>query len=90
MKNLKRLRGLEGITQRELGKFTGIPRTRIVYFESDDCHSLSPSIEEKLCKFFKVNKYELYGIDILKYIPDSKEDLQYIIDILSMEKNLWD
>ena len=90
MKNIKRLRCLLGITQQELSVKTKIPRTRIVYFESDQCHKLSGCAEKKLCDFFKVNKYELYGIDILREIPKNKTDLQYVIDILEEAKNKWD
>lgn len=90
MKNLKRLRGLKGITQKELSVATNIPRTRLVYFESDECHCLSEAIEKKLCSFYKVNIFELYGIDILKYVPSSKEELQYVIGILEEAKSKWD
>ena len=90
MKNLKRLRGLSSLTQKEVGEATNIPRTRLVYFESDECHCLSEDVEKRLCDFFKVNLFELYGIDILRYIPETKEDLQYVIDILEEAKNKWD
>ena len=89
MKNLKRLRGLAGITQKELSEATKIPRTRLVYFESDECHCLSETVERKLCEFYKVDIFELYGIDILRYIPSSQTELQYVIDILEEAKRKW-
>jgi transcriptional regulator with XRE-family HTH domain len=90
MRNLRRLRGLKGLTQEQVSKLTNIPRTRLVYFESDKCHCLSDIAEKKLCAFYNVNKFELYGIDILRYLPETTEELQYVIDVLVKGNDLWD
>lgn len=90
MNNIKKLRGREGLTQIDLANQINVTRALIVKLEKDDCHSTSQSTTEALCKRFNVSPCELYGLDNLKHMPQSKEDCLYLINLLEEEMKKWD
>ncbi len=90
MRNIKKLRERLGITQRELSDLSGIPRTYIVYLESDDCTQMSEKRIKQLCESLKVNRFELLGLNNLKYIPETKEETLYLISLLEGMMKKWE
>lgn len=89
MKNVKRFRGESGMTQSDLAKKIKITRAGVVNLEKDECHSTSKNTTEALCQVFGVSPCKLYGIDNLRYPPESKEDLDELITILKEEYSEW-
>ena len=90
MKTLIKHRGKSGMTQKDLANKLGISRMRVIQLESDDCHQLSKTLENKLCEVFEVNKFELLGIDNLRHIPETKEEALYEIKLLEELMKKWD
>lgn len=85
MRNVKMLRGREGITQAELAKKLGISRGTLVIVEAEDDKPISKTLTKKICEFFGVKEYELYGIANLIYKPQNKEELEDFIKIIRKE-----
>ena len=90
MNNIKKFRGEIGLTQNGLAKEIGVTRALVVSLEKENCHSTSKSTTDALCELFKVSPCKLYGIDNFKYLPQSKEDCEYLISILNEELKKWD
>lgn len=90
MKTLVKHRGKLGMTQKELADKLGISRMRVIQLESDECHQLSKTLEDKLCNLFNVNKLELLGIDNLRHVPETKEEALYEIKLLEELMKKWD
>ena len=87
MKNIKMLRGREGLTQSELAEKLGIHRGTLALVESDDDKPISKALAKKLCDFFKVKEYQLFGLANLIYKPKTKEELEEFIEIIRREYN---
>lgn len=85
MKNIKMLRGREGLTQIELAEKLGINRGTLVIAETENDKPLSKSLTKKMCEIFKVKEWELYGIANLRYKPETKEELEKFIEIIRKE-----
>ena len=85
MKSLKKLRGKHGITQVELAEILNIKRPYVSLLESDEVTELSPALTQKVCDYFKIKPWELYGINNLKYIPETKEELDLFIETIIKE-----
>lgn len=85
MRNIKILRGKTGMTQQEVADKLGITRVYMTNLESDLTTSLSNELTEKFCELFEVKEYQLLGINNLKYIPKTKEELEEFIEILRRE-----
>lgn len=89
MKNVKKLRGKKGMSQLQLAEALGVTRASIVRLESDEIRNASTQMEKKLCEFFNVSIYELYGTDMLLYKPETKEELKTLIEQLTEEYEEW-
>ena len=85
MRNVKMLRGREGLTQIELAEKLGINRGTLVIAEAENDKPLSKSLTKKMCEVFKVKEWELYGIANLIYKPETKEELEKFIEIIRKE-----
>lgn len=90
MNNIKMFRGREGLTQNDLADKTGVTRALIVKLEKDSCRSTSKSTTDALCKVFNTTPCKLYGTDNFRYLPQSKEDCEYLISILNELSKQWD
>ena len=73
---LKDLRKEKGLTQTELGKQTGIPRSTIANWEQDRCE---PSLQDlaTISSFFNVTGNYLIGLDDLETPSDSAKALSF-------------
>lgn len=90
MDNIKKFRGEIGMTQKDLAEAIDVTRSLVISLEKDSCHSTSRATTKKLCDLFKVSPCKLYGIDNLRYKPESKQDLEELISVLTEELKKWD
>lgn len=90
MVNLKRLRGLKGISQGELAKELGISRAAVINLENDPAIIPSNSTIYKMCEFFGVSKTELLGLNVIRFLPKTKEELKLLINQLQGVYEKWD
>lgn len=82
MENIKRLRGINGLTQKEFAEKIGVSRTAANDMEKSTRHNLKPGIANKICGFFGISLCELYGIDNIKYPPKTKEEAEKLCDLI--------
>lgn len=90
MRNLKRLRGECGLSQLQLAEKIGCTRALIVLLEKEESRSTSEKTTQKLCEVLNTTPCLLYGIDNLKYQPQSKKEIDYLIEELKEERKKWD
>ena len=90
MVNLKRLRGLKGISQGELAKELGISRAAIINLENDQKIIPSNSTIQKMCDYFEVSRTELLGLNVIRFLPKTKEELKLLINQLQGVYDKWD
>lgn len=76
MNNIKKFRGLLGISQQELGEKVGLTKASICLLERPECHSITEANAIKISKVLNCSVIELYGMDNLKFRP--KDDTQKI------------
>ena len=90
MVNLKKLRGIKGISQSDLAKELGISRTAVINLENDPKIIPSNSTIFKMCNFFGVSKTELLGLNNIRFFPETKEGLKKLICQLEEVYEKWD
>lgn len=90
MVNLKRLRGIKGISQGDLAKELGISRAAIVNLENDPKIIPSNSTIAKMCDFFEISKTELLGLNNIRFLPKTKSELKILIEQLQGVYDKWD
>lgn len=78
MNNIRKFRGLAGLTQKELAEKTGIARCFISVLESSEC-PVSLKTAEKISKVLNCSKIELLATDNLKLQPKNDEEKILII-----------
>lgn len=90
MVNLKRFRGIKGISQSDLAKELGISRTALINLEKDPKIIPSNSTIHKMCDFFEVSRTELLGLNNIRFLPKTKEELKFLIEQLQGVYEKWD
>jgi DNA-binding XRE family transcriptional regulator len=90
MNNVKMLRLSKGLTQKELAEKIGTSRTTIVNIEQHMYQRLSKDVEKKLCELFETTPFRLYGTDNFRILPETKEDVEWLIEELSKELEQWE
>ena len=88
MKNLKKLRGIYGYSQKELAEKIGVSRQLYCTLENGKINSNSNIY--KICEIFNITPCELLLIDNLKFRPNDKQDFQNFINELQKECDKWD
>ena len=80
------------MNQQELANKIGVSKMTIINLEKSRYKTKvsSPQVTEKLCKVFNVSPFMLYGLDNLIYFPETKKELDWLIDELVREKEQWD
>lgn len=82
MNNIKKYRGIFGISQKKLAEMTGISRTTCNYLEKNEKYKLPIEYAKKMAKIFNCSVVEVYGDDILSYHPSKDIDKIKIINIV--------
>lgn len=90
MNNIKRLRLSKGWTQKELADKIGTSRTTVVNMEQHMYQRLKKNVEDKLCEIFDTTPFRLYGTDNFRILPETKEDVEWLIEELSKELEQWE
>lgn len=86
MNNLKRIRGEMCLTQDEFAKKLGTTRELVTYYEKKLSVAKAIEIANKL----KCNVFDLLGTDVLKVMPTTKQDIDYLMENLSRRfKDVW-
>lgn len=81
MNNIRKFRGLTGITQKELAEQVGVARCFISVMESSE-YPLSLKTAEKMSKVLNCSTIELLGTDNLKLQPNNDDEKILIIKML--------
>ena len=81
MNNIRKFRGLAGLTQKELSEAVGINRCFISFMETSEC-PVSLKTAEKLSQVLNCSKIELLGTDNFKLEPTSDEEKLFVIKML--------
>lgn len=83
MYSIKKMRGMAGITQQELANYLGCTKAYISYLESSNNKTVPSEELKKMADLFGCTVIELYGMDILKYRPQTYlETKQLILNII--------
>ena len=81
MENLRKCRKLKHCTQEALAKEIGCCRATLIEIEKGRIEPTKEQVD-KMASYLNVSPFKLYGIDILKYLPTTREDYDQIIEIL--------
>lgn len=91
MYKLNQLRGRKGLTQKQLADELGCSKMQITLLEKNiSAKNVHTDFIKKICDFFDVKPYELYGIDILRIVPEDKNELKQVINMLQEEYDKWE
>lgn len=82
MNNVKKYRGFRQMQQKELADLIGVARTRMPYYESESCKNLPPRVLNSLEKHLQVSKIKILGVSNLRYLPETEEDLEFLIETI--------
>lgn len=83
MNNIKKHRGSLGLSQQQLADKIGVSRATIIGLENYDNIYLSIETAKKLSELFNCSIVDVYGVDILRYVPRNEEEKKQIIDIIN-------
>lgn len=89
MINIKKYRGLIGITQEELSQKVNLSRQFVCFLESDECKKMTYETASKISKVLNCSVLDLYGLDNLIIKPENDEESIKFIRLLveSLIKN---
>lgn len=85
MNNIKYYRGISGLSQEKLASMAGMSRTNLTYIEMGYMNTVSKGVE-KIAEILGVSIIKLLGEENMKYIPESVEDIDYMISLLENMK----
>lgn len=86
MNNITKYRGLIGMSQKKLAEELGISRTGLNLMENGRIWIIKKKTVTKMTEILKVTPTQLLGLENLKYEPESKEDIDYMISLLEKLK----
>ena len=81
MNNIKYYRGIFGLSQEKHASMVGMSRTNLTYIEMGYMNTVSKGVE-KIAEILGVSIIKLLGEENMKYIPESVEDIDYMISLL--------
>lgn len=91
MYKLNQLRGKKGLTQKQLADELGCSKMQITSLEKNiAAKNVHIDFIKKMCEFFEIKPYELYGLNILRVLPETKDELKQTINMLIEEYNKWE
>lgn len=90
MYSIKKMRGMAGITQQELANHLGCTKSYISYLESNNNKTVSTEELKKMADLFGCTVIELYGMDILKYRPQTYLETKQLILNIIKDSDLYD
>lgn len=89
MRNIRKFRGMVGLTQTELANKIGKARAWVNYLENNDsCVRITDETRDKLCEALDCSIIQLYGFDNFIYKPQNDKDIyDLILMLLSTAKD---
>ncbi len=89
MNNIQKYRGLKGISQVDFAKQLGMTRPGLSFVENGNVKVIDYEKLTKMSKILGVSPIVLLGEENIKYLPKTKEDVDFMIDILlKIKENL--
>jgi len=87
MNNIQKYRGLKGLTQSQLATDLNITRQMLSVIECGKTMKyIRPDVLNKMASILGVSKIKLLGEENFKYLPESAEDVDYLIGLLEQKK----
>ena len=90
MSNVKKLRLAKGWTQQQLADKVGVSRITIINIENHMYSTVNSDVTKNLCKIFETTPFRLFGTDNFRVRPQTKEDVEWLIEELSKELEQWE
>ena len=78
--NLRAIRTKHGLTQTELAEILGVTKQGVCFNETG---RVSKKMAEMVAAYFNVSVLEVMGLDNFEYIPKTKEEKQYLLDLIN-------
>lgn len=89
MNNIQKYRGLKGISQIDFSKQLGMTRPGLSFVENGNVKIINYENLKKMSEILEVSPIMLLGEENFKYLPETKEDVDFMIDILlKIKENL--
>lgn len=82
MVNIRKYRGLAGITQEELSQKVNLSRQFICFLESDECKKMTNETAEKISSVLNCEVIDLYGLDNLVIEPKNEKQAINLIKLI--------
>lgn len=86
MNNIQKYRGLKNFSQKDFAAQLKMTRPGLSFIENGNVKSIDHSKLEKMSQILDVSIVKLLGMENFKYIPETKEDIDYVIEILQEKK----
>lgn len=86
MNNIAKYRGQANISQKDFAVQLGMTRPGLSFVENGNAKNIKHTKLLKMSEILGVSPIKLLGIENLKYIPESKEDFDYLIELLKEQK----
>ena len=83
MNNIQMYRGLKNITQKDFAEQLGMTRPGLSYVENGNTTKISVKKLNLMSEILGVSPVKLLGLENFKYIPQTKEDIDYTIELLN-------
>lgn len=87
MYTIKKLRGINEISQQKLADVLGTSKAYVCQLESDEVVDIPLVHAQKMADFFQCSLIEIYGIDNLKIKPQTRKEVEEIIKIILQNYN---
>ena len=89
MNNIQKYRGLKGISQIDFAKQLDMTRPGLSFVENGNVKIISYENLKKMSEILEVSPIMLLGDENFKYLPETKEDVDFMINILlKIKENL--
>ena len=82
MNNISKYRGLKEISQKDFAEMLGMTRPGLSFVENGNAKKICEARLIKMSEILEVSPIKLLGLENFKYLPQTKEDVDYIIEIL--------
>lgn len=82
MNNISKYRGLKEISQKEFAEMLGMTRPGLSYVENGNAKNVCEERLKKMSEILGVSEVKLLGFENFKYLPQTQDDIDYLIEIL--------
>ena len=86
MNNIAKYRGLKNIQQKDFADALFMTRPGLSFIENGNVRNISKKRLMQMSKILEVSPVKLLGEENFKYIPETLEDINYMIELLEEKK----